>query len=63
MHSVPTSKKLANVGNIERITFDVLMHGTLPPKEMIFGHVAKLYLYELYDPKVAVTKKSSIEIA
>lgn len=36
------------------------MYSALLFREMIFGHVAKLYPYELYDLKVSATKKKGI---
>lgn len=36
------------------------MCSMLPFREMIFGHMAKLYPYALYDLKVSATKKRGI---
>lgn len=59
-HTFYSYKKLANFGDTEKIIYDVLMYSMLPSREIIFGHMAKLYPYELYDLEVSATKKRSI---
>lgn len=51
---------MTNFGDTEKIIYDVLMYSMLPSREIIFGHMAKLYPYELYDLEVSATKKRSI---
>lgn len=60
IYSDLTNRKFYNVEHIERITFTVLVYSTFSYRGMIFGHVAKLYPYELYDPDKAETKRCGI---